>query len=133
MAKLMDAPLAIVDKRRSGPNEAKAMNLIGDVRGRCAILIDDMIDTAGTLSEAARLLKDQGAAKVVACASHGIFSGPALQRLEGGGFDEIVISDTIPLHESFKTLKNLTVLTVGPLIAETIRRIQCNESVSALF
>jgi len=133
MAKLMDSPLAIVDKRRSGPNEAKAMNLIGDVRGRCAILIDDMIDTAGTLSEAARLLKDQGALKIVACASHAIFSGPALQRLEVAAFDEIVVSDTIPLQEGFKTLKNLTVLTVGPLIAETIRRIQCNESVSALF
>jgi ribose-phosphate pyrophosphokinase len=133
MAKVLDCPLAIVDKRRSAPNEAKAMNLIGDVTGRVAILIDDMIDTAGTLTEAARLLRAQGAAKVVACASHGVFSGPALKRLQETHFDEIVVTDTIPLQEGFKKLNNLTVLTVAPLIAETIQRIQRNDSVSALF
>ncbi len=133
MAKKLDAPLAIVDKRRSGPNEAQAMNLIGDVSGRVAILIDDMIDTAGTLSEGSRLLKAKGATKVVAYASHPVFSGPALNRLEQGNFDEIIVSDTIPLQDSFKKLNNLTVLTVAPLIAETIRRNQCNDSVSALF
>ncbi len=133
MAKMFDAPLAIVDKRRSGPNEAKAMNLIGEVRGRCAILLDDMIDTAGTLTEAARLLKAEGASKIVACASHGVFSGAALERLSGADFDEVVVTDTIPLQESFKKLKNLTVLTVAPLVAETIRRNQRNESVSSLF
>ena len=133
MGKLMDSPLAIVDKRRSGPNIAKAMNLIGEVEGRVAIVVDDMIDTAGTLLEASKLLRDKGATKVVAAASHGIFSGPALSRLEEGLFDEIIVTDTIPLQESFKTLRNLTVLTVAPLVAETIRRIQRNDSVSALF
>ena len=133
MAKALNAPLAIVDKRRSGPNEAKAMNLIGDVAGRVSILLDDMIDTAGTLSEASRLLKQHGASKIIACASHAVFSGPALERLQSAGFDEIIVSDTIPLQEGFKKLNNLTVLTVAPLIAETILRNQRNDSVSALF
>lgn len=133
MAKALDCPLAIVDKRRSGPNEAKAMNLIGEVNGRTAILIDDMIDTAGTLCEASRLLRDKGASKVIACATHGVFSGPALERISEAHFDELVISDTIPLQEGFKKLNNLTVLSVAPLIAETIIRIQRNDSVSALF
>jgi len=114
MAKRLNAPLAIVDKRRSGPNEAKAMNLIGEVSGRVAIIVDDMIDTGGTLCEAVRLLRAQGASKIVATASHGIFSGSALERLEAAALDEIVVSDTIPLQEGFKKLKNLTVLTVSP-------------------
>ncbi len=133
MAKRFNAPLAIVDKRRSGPNEAKAMNLIGEVTGKVAIILDDMIDTAGTLSEAIRLLHEKGARKVVAVASHAVFSGPAFERLKDCKIDEIVVSDTIPLQESFKKLNNLTVLTVGPLIAETILRIQKNDSVSALL
>jgi ribose-phosphate pyrophosphokinase len=133
VAKHLGAPLAIVDKRRSGPNEAKAMNLIGEVEGRIAILFDDMIDTAGTLSEAAKLLKQNGASHIVACATHGVFSGSALERIEKADFSEVVISDTIPLQEGFKKLKNLTVLSVAPLIGETIQRIQRNDSVSALF
>jgi len=133
MAKGLDAPLAIVDKRRTGPNEAKAMNLIGEVKGRTAILLDDMVDTAGTLCEAVKLLKEQKAARIVACASHAILSGPAIERLSGAGIDEIVITDTIPLQDSAKKLNNLTVLTVAPLIAETIRRNQSNDSISALF
>jgi ribose-phosphate pyrophosphokinase len=132
-AKILDAPLAIVDKRRSGPNEAKAMNLIGEVAGRKAIIVDDIIDTAGTLCEAVRLLRKEGASSVASFASHGVFSGPALERLTNIELDEIMISDTIPLQEDFKKLKNLTVLSVGPLLAETIRRIQRNDSVSALF
>ena len=132
-AKFLDAPLAIVDKRRSGPNEAKAMNLIGEIKGRTAIIVDDIIDTAGTLCEAVRLLRQEGAAGVVAFASHGVFSGPAFQRLKAAELDEILITDTIPLQEEFKELKNLTVLSVAPLVAETIRRIQRNDSVSALF
>ncbi len=133
MAKRLNAPLAIVDKRRSGPNEAKAMNLIGEVAGRVAVVVDDMIDTAGTLTQAARLLKEKGASKVVACATHGILSGKALERLSDASLDEIVISDSIPLQEGFKKLKNLTVLTVAPIVAETIRRIQRNDSVSGLL
>jgi ribose-phosphate pyrophosphokinase len=133
MAKLFKAPLAIVDKRRSAPNEAQAMNLIGEVSGRVAIIVDDMIDTAGTLTEAARLLKENGSTQVVAVASHGIFSGPAYERMQAAHLDEIVVSDSIPLQDNFKKLKNLKVLTVGPLIAETIERIQRNDSVSALL
>jgi ribose-phosphate pyrophosphokinase len=133
VAKQLDAPLAIVDKRRSGPNEAKAMNLIGEVEGRIALLFDDMVDTAGTLSEASRLLRQKGAKGVLACATHGVFSGPAAQRLKDGKFDEIITTDTIPLQEDIKKFKNLTILSVAPLIGETIFRIQRNDSVSALF
>jgi ribose-phosphate pyrophosphokinase len=133
MAKALDAPLAIVDKRRSGPNEAKAMNLIGEISGRVGIILDDMVDTAGTLNEAASLLKREGASKVVACATHPVFSGPAIDRLETGTFDEIIVTDTIPLQEKAKKLKNLTVLSVARLIGETIRRNQRNDSVSSLF
>lgn len=133
VAKQLNAPLAIVDKRRSGPNEAKAMNLIGEIEGRTALLLDDMIDTAGTLSEAGRLLRSKGASSIIACATHGVFSGPAPQRLEEGQFDEIIVTDTIPLQEDVKKFKNLSVLSVAPLIGETIFRIQRNDSVSALF
>ncbi len=132
-AKRLNSPLAIVDKRREGPNQAKAMNLIGEVEGRVAIIVDDIIDTGGTLCEAVRLLKAQGATKVVSFASHGVFSGPAYDRLSTAGIDEIIISDTIPLRDDFKTLKNLSVLSVAPLVAECIKRIQRNDSVSALF
>lgn len=133
MAKFFKAPLAIVDKRREAPNQAKAMNLIGDVAGRTALLLDDMIDTAGTLLQAATLLKEKGAEEVWACASHGVFSGPALERLSDPALDRIVVTDTIPLKEGFKKLKSLRVVTVAPLIAETILRIQRNDSVSALL
>jgi len=133
MAKFFQAPLAIVDKRREAPGKAKAMNLIGDVKGRTALLVDDMIDTAGTLVEAASLMKDQGAKEVWACASHGVFSGPALDRLSSPALDKVIVTDTIPLKEGFKKLSKLQVVTVAPLIAETILRIQRNDSVSALL
>ncbi len=133
MAKYFNAPLAIVDKRREAPGKAKAMNLIGEVRGRTALLVDDMIDTAGTLVAAATLLKEQGATEVWACASHGVFSGPALERLTEPALDKVIVSDTIPLKEGFKKLSKLQVVTVAPLIAETILRIQRNDSVSALL
>lgn len=133
MARFLNCPLAIVDKRRSGPNEAKAMNLIGEVRDRVAIILDDIADTAGTLLEASNLLRREGAAQVVACATHPVFSGPALDRLKEAKFNEIVVSDSIPLADTFKTLNNLKVLSVAPIVAETIRRNQRNESVSALL
>jgi ribose-phosphate pyrophosphokinase len=133
MAKYLNSPLAMVDKRRSGPNEAKAMNLIGDVKGRVAILVDDMVDTAGTLCQGIEFIKKSGATKVVAACTHGVFSGPAYDRLKDAGIDEIVVTDTIPLNESFKSLRNLTTITLGPLIAETISRNQRNDSVSALL
>lgn len=132
MARFLDCPLAIVDKRRSAPNEAQAMNLIGAVENRIAILIDDMVDTGGTLLEASKLLRQKGAKKVVACASHPVLSGPALARFQEAQFDEIVVTNTIPLPEGFKNLSNMKVLTVAPAFAETIRRIQCNDSVSAI-
>jgi ribose-phosphate pyrophosphokinase len=133
MAKALDAPLAIVDKRRSGPNEAKAMNLIGEIKDRVAVLVDDMVDTAGTLLEASKLLRREGAARVVACATHGVFSGPAAQRLFDAAFDGLIVTDTIPLHGEIKKLSNLHVLSVAPVIAETILRNQNNDSVSDLF
>jgi ribose-phosphate pyrophosphokinase len=133
MAKMLKSPLAIVDKRRLAPNEAKALNLIGDVGGRVAILIDDIIDTGGTLVKAAQLLKEKGATKVVACTTHGVFSGKALEILGDSHFDRIFITDTIPLNDGSKKLNNLKVISVGPLIAETIVRIQRNDSVSALL
>jgi ribose-phosphate pyrophosphokinase len=133
MAKALQAPLAIVDKRRSGPNEAKAMNLIGEIKGRVAIVIDDMIDTAGTLLEATKLLRREGASQVMACATHGIFSGPSAQRLTEAAFDKLIVTDTIPLREELKKLSNLHVLSVAPVIAETILRNQNNDSVSDLF
>jgi ribose-phosphate pyrophosphokinase len=133
MAKYLNVPLAMVDKRRSGPNEAKAMNLVGDVKGRVAIIVDDMVDTAGTLVQAIEFLKKSGATKVVAAFTHGVFSGPAYDRLKDSPIDEIVVTDTIPLNDSFKSLRNLTTITLGPLIAETISRIQRNDSVSALL
>ena len=133
MAKLFHAPLAIVDKRRSGPNEAKAMNLIGEVDGRVALIVDDMIDTGGTLLQAAGLLREQGATKVVACATHGVFSGAALSRISDPLFSKLVVTDTIPLSEEFEKLDHVEVVSIAPLIAETIRRIQRNDSVSALL
>jgi ribose-phosphate pyrophosphokinase len=133
MAKNFQCPLAIVDKRREAPNKAKAMNLIGDVKGRVALLVDDMIDTEGTLVQASTLLKEQGATEVWVAASHGVFSGPALERLEDKSIDHVVVTDTIPLKEGFKKLSKLRVVTVAPLIAETILRIQRNDSVSALL
>jgi ribose-phosphate pyrophosphokinase len=133
MAKFFNAPLAIVDKRREAPGKAKAMNLIGDIAGRTALLVDDMIDTAGTLVEAATLMKAQGAREVWACASHGVFSGSALEKLASPALDKVVVTDTIPLKEGFKKLSKLQVVTIAPLIAETILRIQRNDSVSALL
>lgn len=133
MAKFFNAPLAIVDKRREAPGKAKAMNLIGDVKGRIALLVDDMIDTAGTLVAAASLLKEEGATEVWASASHGVFSEPALERISTPALDKVVVTDTIPLKEGFKKLSKLQVVTIAPLIGETILRIQRNDSVSALL
>ena len=133
MAKNFGCPLAIVDKRRDAPGKAVAMNLIGEVSGRVALLVDDMIDTGGTLIQATTLLKERGATEVWACASHGVFSGPALDRLADNSLDQIIVTDTIPLKEGFKKLNKLRVVTVAPLIAETILRIQRNDSVSALL
>ena len=130
-AKRLDADLAIVDKRRPRPNEANVMNVIGEVKGKTAILLDDMVDTAGTLTEDAKALKSFGAAHVYACCSHGVLSGPAMKRLEESPIEELMISNSIPLNG--KATKKVAVLSVAPLLAEAIKRIHEDQSVSQLF
>jgi len=132
-AKRLDAGLAIIDKRRSGPNVSEVMNIIGDVAGETCVIIDDMIDTAGTLCQAAQALKDKGAHKVYACASHPVLSGPALDRINESCLEEVVVTNTIPLGEKPKLCGKLRVLSVAGLLAEAIRRIHGDESVSSLF
>ena len=130
--KLNDAPLAIIDKRRQAHNVAEVMNVIGDVKGKTAVLVDDMIDTAGTLSEGARLLRKEGARQIYACATHAVLSGPAVSRLSSGIFEEIIVTNTIPIPES-KQFEQLTVLSVANLLGEAIWRIHEDSSVSSMF
>jgi ribose-phosphate pyrophosphokinase len=132
-AKRLGASLAIIDKRRSGPNISEVMNLIGDVRDKVAIIVDDMVDTAGTLTQAAKALREHGATAIYACATHGVLSGPAIERIEQSEIQEMVITDTIPLNEIASTSRKIKVLSLAGLLAEAIRRIHCNESVSSLF
>jgi ribose-phosphate pyrophosphokinase len=130
--KLNDAPLAIIDKRRQAHNVAEVMNVIGDVRGKTAVLVDDMIDTAGTISEGARLLRREGARQVYACATHAVFSPPAIERLSSGVLEEVIVTNTIPVPEE-KQFEQLTVLSVANLLGETIWRIHEDSSVSSMF
>ncbi|MBD2035939.1 ribose-phosphate pyrophosphokinase [Phormidium sp. FACHB-592] len=130
--KLGDAPLAIIDKRRQAHNVAEVMNLIGDVKGKTAVLVDDMIDTAGTIIEGARLLKQEGARQVYACATHAVFSPPAIERLSSGLFEEVIVTNTIPIPESDQ-FPQLTILSVANLLGETIWRIHEDTSVSSMF
>jgi ribose-phosphate pyrophosphokinase len=130
--KLHDAPLAIIDKRRQTHNVAEVMNLIGDVSGKTAVLVDDMIDTAGTIIEGARLLKQEGARQVYACATHAVFSPPAIERLSSGLFEEVIVTNTIPIPEGDR-FPQLTVLSVANLLGETIWRIHEDSSVSSMF
>ncbi len=131
-AESLDIPLAIVDKRRPRANVAEVKNVIGDVEGKNVILLDDIIDTAGTITEAARVLKEKGAQDVYVCASHGLFSGPAIERLKAAPITELIITDTIPQNEDYG-MDNLTVLSVAPLLGEAIDRIFRDLSVSVLF
>lgn len=130
--KLNDAPLAIIDKRRQAHNVAEVMNVIGDVRGKTAVLVDDMIDTAGTISEGARFLRQQGARQVYACATHAVFSPPAIERLSSGVLEEVIVTNTIPIPEG-QQFPQLRVLSVANLIGETIWRIHEDSSVSSMF
>lgn len=130
--KLNDAPLAIIDKRRQAHNVAEVMNVIGDVKGKNAVLVDDLIDTAGTLLEGARLLKKEGAKKIYACATHAVFSGPAISRLNDDVFEEVIVTNTIPVHPD-NHFPQLTVRSVANLIGETIWRIHEDSSVSVMF
>ncbi|PPD84496.1 hypothetical protein GOBAR_DD18576 [Gossypium barbadense] len=130
--KLSDAPLAIVDKRRHGHNVAEVMNLIGDVKGKVAVMVDDMIDTAGTIAKGAALLHQEGAREVYACCSHAVFSPPAIDRLSSGLFQEVIITNTLPVAEK-NYFPQLTVLSVANLLGETIWRVHDDCSVSSIF
>jgi ribose-phosphate pyrophosphokinase len=131
--RLDDAELAIIDKRRPRPNESKVMNIIGEVEGRTCVLIDDMVDTAGTLCLAAQALKDEGALKVVAYATHAVLSGGAVARISKSALDELVVTDTIPLSQEARDCGRIRQLSVAALLAETIRRIRDDDSVSSLY
>jgi len=134
MAKRFDAGLAIIDKRREGPNSAVAMHLIGDVKGRDAIVIDDIIDTAGTLVQAVMAVEREGARRILACGVHAVLSGPAIDRIKSSPIEEIVVTNSIPVTDDKRSkASRITVLTVAPLLGEAIRRIHDEESVSTLF
>jgi ribose-phosphate pyrophosphokinase len=133
VAKALNTDLAIIDKRRPKANVAEVMNIIGDVQGRTCLIIDDMIDTANTLCKAASALKERGAERVLAYATHAIFSGQAVDRINNSDIDQVVITDTIPLSAQAKQSSRIRVVSIGGLIAETLRRINNEESVSYLF
>ncbi|MCA6501320.1 MAG: ribose-phosphate pyrophosphokinase [Pseudanabaena sp.] len=130
--KLDDAPLAIIDKRRQSHNVAEVMNVIGDVSGKTAVLVDDMIDTAGTIYEAAKLLRKEGARQVYACATHAIFSPPAIDRLSSGVFEEVIVTNSTPVRQE-NYFPQLRVLSVADLLGETIWRVHEDTSVSSMF
>lgn len=132
-AKRLDASLAIIDKRRDTPNVAEVMNIIGEVKGKTAVILDDMVDTAGTLTQSAFALKNNGAKWIYACCTHPVLSGPAIERIEASPIDSVVVTNTIPLKEEGKRCKKISVLSVAELLGETIKRIYNSESVSTLF
>lgn len=132
-AKRLSASLAIIDKRRDAPNIAEAMNIIGEVDGKTAIILDDMVDTAGTLTQGANALKKRGASRVFACCTHPVLSGPAIDRLEASPIDKLVVTNTIPLGQNAKDCSKIVLLSVAELLGETIKRIYNSDSVSTLF
>ncbi len=132
-SKRLGASLAIIDKRRPAPNVSEVVNIIGDVRGRDAIIIDDMVDTAGTLCAAAQAVMDKGARAVFACASHGVLSNPALQRIIASPLQELLITDTVPPREDVRACSKIKVLTVAKLLGEAVKRIHHGDSISSLF
>lgn len=132
-SKRLGATLAIIDKRRERANVSEVVNLIGEVKGKDCIIIDDIIDTAGTLCGAARALADKGARKVVACATHGVLSGPAVQRIAESPLAEVVVTDSIPLSDTAKTCPKIKQLSIARLLGEAIKRIHSSDSVSSLF
>lgn len=131
-ANILDLPIAIIEKRRPKANVSEVMNVIGDIKDKNVILVDDIVDTAGTITKAASVLKNFGAKKVYGCATHGVLSGPAIDRIEKSEIEKFVISDTIPLADE-KQIDKIEVISVAPLFAEAIKRIHNNESVSKLF
>jgi ribose-phosphate pyrophosphokinase len=132
-SKRLNAGLAIIDKRRERANVSEVMHLIGDVKGKQCIIVDDMIDTAGTLSGAAKALIDHGATRVVACASHGVLSGPAIQRINDSPLDEVIVTDSIALSEAAKGCPKIKQVSIAKLLGEAIKRIHHSDSVSSLF
>jgi ribose-phosphate pyrophosphokinase len=131
--KRLGASLAIIDKRREGPNEAQVMNIIGNIKGKRVIILDDMVDTAGTVVQAANALKDAGALEVSVCCTHPVLSGPAIDRIESSNIKEFIVTDTIPLSERASNCKRIKILSVSGLLSEAVRRIYYNDSVSSLF
>ena len=132
-AKRLGTSLAIIDKRRPRPNVSEVMNIIGDIEGKTAVLLDDMIDTAGTITQAAEALQKNGAKQVYACATHAVLSGPAMDRIEKSPIKELVVTNTIPPMKGVNQSAKIKRLSVGPLLGEAIKRIHCGESVSSLF
>jgi ribose-phosphate pyrophosphokinase len=133
LAKRLEADLAIIDKRRPRPNVATVMNIIGEVEGRSCVIIDDLVDTANTLCEAASALKKRGALRVAAYCTHPVLSGKAIERVTNSDLDELVVTDTIPLRDEAKACGRIRVLSIAGLLAETMRRISNEDSVSSLF
>ena len=132
-SKRLKSTLAVIDKRRDGPNVSEVMNIIGDVEGKTAVILDDMIDTAGTLTQAAEVVREMGATRVLAAASHAVLSGPAFKRIENSCLEEIIVTNSIPLPEEFKNSKKLKVLSVAKLLGEAVKRIHHGDSISSLF
>ncbi|OYZ23316.1 MAG: phosphoribosylpyrophosphate synthetase [Bdellovibrio sp. 28-41-41] len=132
-AKRIDSTMAIIDKRRTSPNEAKALNLIGEVKDKTAIIVDDMVDTAGTLTQGVDVILKHGAKRVLALGTHPVLSGPAIQRLTDSPIEKLIVSDTIPLTEAAKNSGKIEVISMAPVLAEAIKRIYGNDSVSSLF
>ena len=133
VAKQLNVDLAIIDKRRPQANEAKVMHIIGDVKGRTCLIVDDMVDTAGTLCKAADALKEHGASKVIAYCTHPVLSGPAIENIEASSLDSLVVTDTIPLSDKAKKCSRIRQLSMAKLLAESIRRVSNEESISAMF
>ncbi|HFC97240.1 MAG TPA: ribose-phosphate pyrophosphokinase [Thermosulfurimonas dismutans] len=132
-AKRLDAGIAIVDKRRPGPNQSEVMHVVGEVKGKVAIILDDMVDTAGTMCKAAEAIRERGAKEVHGMATHPVLSGPAVERIKKSALKSLVVTDTIPLREEAKAIKKIKVLSVARLLGEAIRRIHADDSVSSLF
>lgn len=132
-AKRLDSLLAIIDKRRDAPNKAEAMNVVGDVDGKTAVILDDMVDTAGTLTQAALALKERGASEIHACSAHAVLSGPAVERISDSEIQNLVVTDTIPMGDKAKGCDKIRVLSVSKLLAEAIQRCHTGSSVSSLF
>jgi ribose-phosphate pyrophosphokinase len=132
-AKRLEANLAIIDKRRDAPNIAEAMNIIGEVKGKTAVILDDMVDTGGTLTQAAAALKEKGASKIYACCTHPVLSGASIEKIEASPIDSLVVTNTIPLNDKSQKCAKIIVLSVAELLGETIKRIYNSNSVSTLF